>query len=161
MQFSPKDAVVARSLSVKLNSRGNAIYMCVYALLKHLRGSFSHLDWLGFILDRKKKRFQTGLLSILEGGISPFFFPFFLFFHFHSSIFPNSPIPSNQFQFNRVVSLLRVNVTLAPLFQFFLEGSVFLRSIKNRDTLPQKSQLTIVDSFSSSKSISLHFPLNL
>ena len=86
--------------------------MCVYALLKHLRGSFSHLDWLGFIPDRKKKRFQTGLLSILEGGISPFFFPFFLFFHFHSSIFPNSPIPSNQFQFNRVVSLLRVNVHL-------------------------------------------------
>lgn len=99
MQFSPKDAVVARSLSVKLNSRGNAmIYVCVCVCVTTIFEILS-LTWIGFILDRKKKRFQTGLLSILlsSRGGSALLFPFFLF-HFHSSFLhdrPNLPIPSN------------------------------------------------------------------
>lgn len=43
MQFSPKDPLVVRSLSVKLNSRGNAmgLYVGIYVrIYTRLRGRF-------------------------------------------------------------------------------------------------------------------------
>lgn len=163
MQFSPKDAVVARSLSVKLNSRGNAMrYICVCVrVTKTSSRFFLSLGLVRFYSRSEEKKIPNRVAFYPRGGDQPFFLPFlpllpFPFFHFSKLTDSFEPISIQQGCFAPPGQR-----SPYPLFQFFLEGSVFLRSIKNRDTLPQKSQLTIVDSFSSSKSISLHFPLNL
>ena len=117
---------------------------------------FLSLGLVRFYSRSKEKKIPNRVAfypPFLEGGISPFSVPFFLF-HLHSSIFPNLPTPSDQFQFNEVVSLLWVNVhVILSSNSSSTRGSSYAPS----RVLPQKSQLTMtesIDSSSSSRSIS-------
>ena len=136
------------------------IYVCV-RVTKTSSRFFLSLGLVRFYSRSEEKKIPNRVAFYPRGGDQPFFLPFlpllpFPFFHFSKLTDSFEPISIQQGCFAPAGQR-----SPYPLFQFFLEGSVFLRSIKNRDTLLQKSQLTIVDSFSSSKSISLHFPLNL
>lgn len=97
MQFSSKDAVVVRSLSVKLNSRGNAVvYTCVCTYTPVLGVVFSHSD--SFYSSPEEKRSQRGCCSTLfSTRISSFPFSPSAFVPFPSEPSRLSPVPSSQF----------------------------------------------------------------